>query len=319
MLKKLFAMASRLDKLANKLKSWYNSRGILWGLFILLIGIFGLLLVVDVLASLLGLMMLYLPWLCTFIILTCLAVPFGILVLTLFVPFVEALSSTQFPKMVSEWAWKIGITFSGFLLFFSVSLGFFGGRGPLGIQGVARKKFVSNKTQYPIAACEGIAVDSEGKVYLAIQAYHRIQVYTGEGNFIEGWFIDPYNEGAFDIWIENNLLHSIQARGNVHKIFNLKGQLLKSTENLSFEEYVRLCDKAGGLKEEDNFGNTYLIKSPTLLPQVVKVGSDGQQNILIKNPFYFLLVRFPGPLWFVGLASLIITGILALIIKLNFA
>jgi len=295
-------MAKRCDELADKLRNWYNSLdSLLLAFLVLAVVICLLILVATVLYTIFGLIMLYLPWLCTLLIITCISVPLGVLVIGLSL------------KRISARLWFMGTMLSILSVIFTVGLGFFDGQNFLP-KSVCALIF-SDQTQFPMGDPHGIAVDNKGRIYIAIHSYSRVQVYSNEGGLITGWFIEA-GGGSFDIWLEDNAhLHVVTSRTDRHDVFNLSGILLKSTKVASNEEDRLLFKKAGGLNEQDIFGNTYAIESPEWFPKVRKVTPNGEESVVIKDPYYFWLAKAPQPLWIVGLVGLIMTVIFVKIIK----
>lgn len=302
MLKKISVMAKRCDELADKLKNWYNSLdSLLLAFLVLAIVICLLIFVATILFTIFGLIMLYLPRLCTLLIITCISVPLGVLVIGLSL------------KRISAGLWFMGTALSILSLIISVGLGFFDGQNFLPKSVCAR--IFSNQTQFPIGDPRGLAVDNEGRIYIAIHSYSRVQVYSNEGEFITGWFIEA-GGGSFYIWLEdNNHLHVVTSRTDRHDVFNLSGILLKSPKVTSNEENRLLFIKAGGISEQDIFGNNYAIESPEWFPKVRKVTVNGEESVVIKDPYYFWLAKAPQPILIVGLIGLIMTVIFVKIIK----
>jgi hypothetical protein len=279
-----------------------------------LIGVLALLVFVEVGATICGLSMLYLPRFTGFLVLICLTVPFTVVVLTPLLLVVQVI--WPFLKKVNEQIWLTAILLSGLLAVVSVFLGFFDTSGPIGIQGSIRSRLLSADAQFPISNPSGFAVDRQGRVYLALPAYSRIQVYDSNGHFLKSWFVITAG-GVFDIWIEEDLLHAVTARPNSHDVFNLDGQLLTRTHIASFNEDDRLSKKAGGLKELNISGNTYSIRSPRWSPKVLKTAVDGHQVTAIQDPLHLWILQEMQPLLFLTLAGIVLTAILWLIIKFN--
>jgi hypothetical protein len=173
----------------------------------------------------------------------------------------------------------------------------------------------STQTQFPLGGLRGIAVDSNGRVYLALDAYHRIQVYDRQGDFLEGRVITAAG-GTFDIWIDaDDCLHVVIARKNLHQVFDLKGELLKSAPIMSSQEEIQLFKKARGSQGIDAFGNSYLLQNTTWHSKVLKTTSKGESIIFAEDSFPHFLLRTPQPNLMVGLMAFIMTIILATVIQ----
>ena len=296
-------MAKRCDELVNRLKNWYNSLdSLLVALLVLAVVIGVLILFVTIFSTVFGIIMLYLPRLFACIILTCFVVSLAIIIAGLFL------------QRINAGVWLFGMFLSVLFMIAVGALFAFGGVGVKNLPQSINTHLFPNKVQFPISIPGGIAVDEHGRIYIAIQGYSRIQVYDKKGNFLKGWFVNT--TGIFDIWLgDDSLLHAVLARASSHDVFDLNGRLLKSTKVTSNEEEHRLFEKAGGLKEQDAFGNTYSIQSSEWFPKVVKRTLSGKEFVLIKDPFYYWLVKSPQPIWVVGLAGLIIIVILVKVTK----
>jgi hypothetical protein len=306
-------------KLGQKLINYVDAAKSLKGkLLKILVLLFGLALLWAILCNVFGFFMLYLPRLSAILIIAGLAIPFTVIVLSIVLPFIEIMLSGVSLKRICIGAWITAVIFSILVTIFSLGLFIFGIGGLSNLPKRLRANLISSKIQFPLSHLNGIAIDRNGRIYLAIQGYSRIQVYTNQGDFSKGWFINA--RGAFfDIWIDDDdLLHAVIARRGGHEVYDLDGQLLKWDKiTSSDDEYIHLSDKLGGLKKEDAFGNTYLIRSPTWSPRIVKITPTGNESILIKDAYYFWLVQAPQPIWLVGLAGLAMSIILGVIIKLN--
>jgi len=271
-----------------------------------------------ILSNVFGLFMLYLPRLSGTLIITGLAIPFGVIVLSMILPLIEVMVPGLLIKRICIGAWITAIAFSVLVVIFSLCLFIFGVVGISDLPKRMRNFLISSKIQFPLSYLSGIALDGNGRIYLAIPGYNRIQVYTNEGDFLKGWFVN--SRGAYvDIWIDDeDLLHAVVARGGGHQVYDLNGLLLKWNEiTSSDDEYLRLADKLGGLRKKDSMDNIYLIRSPTWSPRIFKITTTGDETILIKDSIYFWLVQSPQPIWLVSLAGLIMSIILGVIIKVR--
>jgi len=276
-----------------------------------------IILVIETYSDVIGLIMLHLPRLTAFVVLICTVAPAVVILLTPVLLVIELASKgRQRIKRVNAGLWITALILSLLLWIINFGLWWFGGIGLTRIPLLMRTLFHRSTTQFPLGELSGIEVDSKGNVYLASPDYERIQVYTNQGKFSRGCFVES-GGGLFDIWIEDNQLHAVISRGWRHHVFDLNGKLLKRIEIASQEEHKRLFEKAGGLKTQDALGNTYTIQNEERFPKVVKISPDGEQSLLIKNPLYLRLLQKPQPVFGFGIAGLIMTIILAGIIKIK--
>ena len=173
----------------------------------------------------------------------------------------------------------------------------------------------SEKTQFPLGGTVGLAVDKAGRVYLGLQSYGRIQAYTSTGEFTKGWFVNTVG-GPFYIWIEDDhFLHVYTTVRPRHDVFDSNGQLVESIKTKPYDEDKHLFEKAGGLKKQDAFGNTYVIQNRWWCPKVVKISPSGLETPLITNPYYVWLMQPPLVPWLTFSMGVIMTAILVMIIR----
>ena len=319
MLEKVFTILKAWGKLGQRLINYVEeTRTVKGKLLKILLLLFCAVLLCAILSNAFGFFMLYLPWLSGILIIAGLAIPFGVIVLSMLLPFIGVIASGVPLKRICIEAWITAILSSIFVVVFSLSLFVFSIGGLSCQPKCVRENLISGRMQFPLSSLDGIAVDHNGRIYLAIPNYNRIQVYTNKGDFSGGWFIDSLG-ASVDIWIDDeDLLHAVIARGGGHQVYDLNGLLLRWDEiTSSDDEYLSLSDKLGGLKKQDVFGNTYLIKSPIWSPKIVKITPSGEKSILIKDRLYFWLLQTPQPIWTIALAGLIMSIILGILIKLK--
>ena len=292
------------DKYVGTFVKWVlEEKSFIYRLPKMLIALALLFVVANTLGLMVGLGTMYLPLISTFLILACLIVPPILL-----------LSVVVIPKISSK-ILLIALTLSVLLCLIMFGTGMFSGLVAMDLSEPARKSLFPNNTRFPLGNLGGIAVDSDYSVYLAVQGYSRIQKYNNEGEFLNGWFVKT-GGGVFDMWIENNnTIHVVTARPNNHDVFNSNGILLERTKIASNDEYRSLLKKAGGKIGEDADGNAYLAEPSSWSPKVIKINPSGEKTIAIKDPFYFHLVRAPWPSWHLMIIGVLMSVILAAIIK----
>ena len=165
---------------------------------------------------------------------------------------------------------------------------------------------VSSWARFPLGGLETIAVDSHGNLYCGINFYSRIQVYSSEGEFIRGWFLDA-GGGVFRIKIDDeDRLHAGTARGDYYYIFSTEGELLSARE-MSPKEEERIFGKTYYSPVSDRNGNIYGIKKSLLLPGVIKTDARGQESTVVSDPFILWFIKGPFPAW-LWLAGAILLG-----------
>lgn len=318
MIEKVVATLNRLGKAPDNLKRWYESgTSIRNRVFKTAIMLALIILVIETHSAVIGLIMLHIPKLTASIVLISAVFPGIIILLTPILLVIElACKFSQKIERFNAGLWITALFLSLLLWIISFGLWWFGGIGLTRIPLLMRTLFHHSTTQFPLGDLGGIAVDDEGNVYLASIAYERIQVYNSQGEFSKGYFVES-GGGLFDIWIEDNHLHAVISRGYRYHVFDLNGKLIRRTKIGSHDEYEKLLKKAAGLEIQDAFGNTYAIQSAERFPKVVKISPNGEQSVLINNPWYLCLLQNAQPVFSLGIAGLLMTIILVGIIKLK--
>jgi len=282
MKKKLYQLVRKWGEVGDKLINKYYRSNNKYKLPITLLIICGLFVATYILSFILGSLVLFAPFLFTSIFFVCLIFPCIIILMGII------------RKELNLHVWFAGVLSSILLVINGLCLAVFCNTITT-LPHCIRTNIFSEEIQFPLGDPKGIAIDSKGTIYLAIQDYDRIQAYNTKGVFIKGWFLKT-GGGYFDIWIEDdNLLHAVTVRPNKHNIFNLNGKLLKQTSIPSFNEYKLLLKQAGGLREQGKDGNDYLIRNVVWYSRVLKIIPDNSNSILIKDPYYLWMARAPIP------------------------
>ncbi len=300
MLEILLRIVNRWGGFGEKVVKWQkNGKGNFLKLLVIICLFF---LAFSILFTVPGTVMLYLPRLCTFLILFCVLISFVVTV------------SGVVLKKINAGVWIMTMLLSVSLLLVGVGLLGFNSEVSKVMMHSMQKVLFSEKTQFPLTNLGGIAIDNKGRIYLAVRAYGRIQVYSSAGDFIKGWFVDAEG-GDINIWMEDNHLHVVTSMTDRHDVFSLSGQLIESIGITSYDEEKRVFEKAGDLKEQDSFGNTYLVQNQKWFPKVVKNSTDGVDTPLIKNPYYFWLMQPPLANWCIVIVGLMMATILGMVVK----
>lgn len=238
--------------------------------------------------SLLGTLSIHLPRLSAAVILVCALLPAGVLIYSLFGP-----------KHFKEQLWRVS-TLSASVLFVIAAGSFLTNWGaelmPIRLWAI----LYPEKTEFPLGDVDGIAVDGDGRTYLAIPFYQRIQVYDNKGVFLRSWFIKSAG-GEYDIWADENILHVLVSRTDMHFVMSSEGEVLRSSVVSSFDEWRTLHDKGSKKTHKDANGNLYSLEESWWFPRVVKTDPRGDVTVLISDPFHRWLIKAPFPAWLVAL------------------
>ena len=192
MLEKLLVTASRCGQAPENLKNWYESgKATKTRVFKTAIMLAAIILVVETHSAIIGLIMLHLPRLTALVVLICAVAPVVVILLTPVLLVIElATTVSEKIKTFNAGLWITALMLSLLLWIINFGLWWFGGIGLTRIPLLIRTLFHQSTTQFPLGELSGIAVDAKGNVYLASPAYERIQVYTNQGKFSRGCFVD---------------------------------------------------------------------------------------------------------------------------------
>jgi hypothetical protein len=140
---------------------------------------------------------------------------------------------------------------------------------------------------FPLGRPRNVVADEQGRIYVALQPYARVQVYNKNGSFLFGFFTRA-GAGAFFVRIDpDGRLNVATARSDRLHVYDRNGKLL-STKITNGKIYDQLANKrVNGFVDEA--GNRYLVRGPLFSPSVYRLDPHGNVTLRIKN----LIVLFP--------------------------
>jgi len=97
----------------------------------------------------------------------------------------------------------------------------------------------NNHHQYSLNQKNGIAVDSDGNIYIGDGGTGCIQVYDSTGIFQYGFSFPTGGGGNFDFGIEQDKIHIVTARTESYFIFD-KGKLVSSEKGIDYNRSKKL-------------------------------------------------------------------------------
>jgi hypothetical protein len=151
--------------------------------------------------------------------------------------------------------------------------------------GLVALKIVDYNGELPIDdSVEGIVVDHQGNIYIALRTYGKIQVYDSVGNYLYNWSVDA-SGGAFNIeFDENQNILISTARNDMQLLYSLQGEVLSKN---SIEGIYRETKKASDTFISIN-SEVFKIEKG-LFTKVNKVLPT--YKIIVSQPFYLYLMQ----------------------------
>ena len=150
-----------------------------------------------------------------------------------------------------------------------------------------------------------IALDSQGRLYYATEAYKRIQVYNEQGEFIKGWFAPIIAEQDWDLYIDKQDL--------IHVTYNQKDYTYTPAGELFsiIEKQKNASETTSDRTVMDNRNNLFQINNVFWRPCITKISQDNKTSIFILEPFDLWLIKAPLPVIIFFLISFFISAILS--------
>lgn len=167
-------------------------------------------------------------------------------------------------------------------------VGFFGAL----LVGVWLARYIPPYVQLPLSEISGPALDREGRIYCLSESYSRLQVYDHSGDFLRGWFVDTVGHAASIRLESDDSVHVYTATGAMHFAYDTSGRLLRR-EKLNHGD-TRYDDPSG---PSTRSGYEYVVRHPSIWPQVVKVGTDGRESVVVRPTLLLWIFAGPLPAW----------------------
>lgn len=168
--------------------------------------------------------------------------------------------------------------------------------GPLSFKSASFRK-VLDPFELPLGDLQGIAVDSEGRIYCGLQFFSRVQVYDADGRFLYSVYANSSGT-PFRIRINEDDQLEVAITGNDKVyLFDQNGNLVRERSKVG--HYY--SDFAGESRFYDAKEDaTYFRKGYPIMAHVVKRDSTGRENVIIRNPFHKWVFQGPLPAWLIG-------------------
>lgn len=144
--------------------------------------------------------------------------------------------------------------------------------------------------EYPLQIINNICQDEQGNIYVGLDANSRVQVYTIDGKFKYGWFIDTDFGGGWSLKIDDNdVIHTFGSF--IYSQYNVLGELLQKQEDvdIGFSGYFNKIK----LHREYNNCSSLEVSRDKMYNYVIIDKKSGRS--IIKTPWYWFPITVPFP------------------------
>jgi uncharacterized protein YneF (UPF0154 family) len=184
------------------------------------------------------------------------------------------------------------LNFISLILILIGFIGFIGGF-------VISMRLIEFKNEIPLGDIEGILVSKDGRIFLGLQFYGKIQSYDNQGNYIMNWDVTN-SGGVFRMDIKNDTITVATARGDNLIKYDLVGNKL-SQQNIS-NIYSKFKDSN---QFTDNLtSSTYKINNG-LFPNITRQ-KDGKCEKIITMSLLQKIFKGPMPAWLLAVFGMIL-------------
>jgi len=144
-------------------------------------------------------------------------------------------------------------------------------------------RFVSSKIRFPLNIC-AFDVADRGEVVCFSNAHNRIQLFSKNGKFLKGWFVDNGGFTAGRVLIDSNDLIHFASPDDRHFIFDFDGNIIEDSYEKGIRDNITQLKESKKNKRYDNC--FYKIRSGIRGTEIVKTNPTGYESVVVSVPFY---------------------------------
>jgi hypothetical protein len=165
--------------------------------------------------------------------------------------------------------------------------GFLGGA----VVAMAGNRLPLQAFEFPLGDVQGVDVDREGNVVLALGFYGRIQLYDANGRFRRSWSADALG-GSFTVCFQSpDLVASYAGRRGSTIVYNLAGERVREDA-----EPARPKTQSAALSIEAPDRSRVTVHRRLFWPKVVR-DKGGVTSTLVEERWYMRLAEGPLATW----------------------
>lgn len=168
----------------------------------------------------------------------------------------------------------------------------------------------SSNIEFPLGEIKDMAIDKHQRLVCYTRFHHRIQIYTTDGEFLNGWFVDASTHGVNIDIDDNNNIH-VMTHGDIHYVFAFGGKFISKEKGNGFYNPFKNYNRNKNRENKDAQGNSYYYREKIFRTQIIKVTPLEEEIIIATEPFYALPFRLPFP----GFLFVILTAIIMALLK----
>ena len=175
----------------------------------------------------------------------------------------------------------------------------------------------SSSIEFPLGEISDMAIDKNDRLVCYLGFHRRVQVYTTDGEFFNGWFGNTSARHAKITIDDKNYIHVKVDYSNElseEYIFDFDGNII-SKENAGDYIYNKYHYRFKKRENKDEKGNSYYYREKAFHTQLIKVTPQGEEIVIATEPFYLLPFRYPLPGFFFVLLTVIIMAYLKVSVK----
>jgi hypothetical protein len=151
------------------------------------------------------------------------------------------------------------------------------------------------KVCFPLSQPEDVIVDEQGRIYVALTFYGRVQVYNRDGAFLYGFFAKAWGGPLRLHFDADGRLNVVSKYGHLH-VYDDAGRLLATKDDVEGRLYKQLVhERPRGFR--DSNGSSYMIHGAFLNPRVLRRDKHGNITLRIRTPTVMWPLIGPFPCW----------------------
>lgn len=161
----------------------------------------------------------------------------------------------------------------------------------------AGMRFLSSSIRFPLNV-SNYDVGCHGHVVCFINSHNRIQVYSEDGQFLKGWFVDNGHKTAGSVLIDPNDLIHFATPADRHFVFDFDGTIVKDSYSKDIGDSLTELKLEKHKSSQSYTGFHYKALSGIKGKRIIKISPEGKESVVVSDPFFVWLFQQWFPLLF---------------------